>query len=676
MGYYACRLTVDEIKTIYERILALFLVNTSSGVSMGQHKMFQFRNAMTKEEKIQQHKEHTMKKATTLIISLAMLASLTACSEKAAETTREAKYLKYASMSPEEIVAEMSLEQKASQMVQPAIYNVSEKTMKKNDYGSILSTTDCIDAAEWRKTVDGFQNAAISSESGIPYIYGQDDVHGVNYCNNAVYFPHNIGQGAANDEELAYQVGLITADEAKLCHMLWNFSPCVAQSVDPRWGRTYESYGSDLDTITRLSTAYTRGLVDGGLVACAKHFFADGNVVYGTGEKGDVEMLIDRGDSQLSDAEIEELLKVYQAQIDAGVQTIMISHSSLNGVKMHENKEYIMKLKTDMGFEGFIVSDWGSVGNTSGATYQEQVITCVNAGIDMLMETDRFDEARDIIMDAVDSGDISEERIDDAVTRIIKVKKDAGLFDDPLLENITTEQQETGSIRYRSVAEQLVEKSLVLLKNDKDVLPFREGTKIYITGPASDNGQAQCGGWTMSWNGAPTENVPGVTTIREAFERYASDYGIEVIADENRASEADVVLLCVGEQAYAEWNGDTTDLELCGSLGLDGTVDAIAKAKELGKPTVTCIIAGRNVILNKNDYEGWDSVVMCYLPGSEGKGISDVLCGCADFSGKLPSDWYGSVEQIGTDEHFLERGYGGSYGADFTPRNEPETRTE
>lgn len=213
-----------------------------------------------------------MKKATTLIISLAMLASLTACSEKAAETTTEAKYLKYASMSPEEIVAEMSLEQKASQMVQPAVYNVSEKTMKKNDYGSILSTTDCIDAAKWRKTVDGFQNAAISSESGIPYIYGQDDVHGVNYCKNAVYFPHNIGQGAANDEELAYQVGLITADEAKLCHMLWNFSPCVAQSVDPRWGRTYESYGSDLDTITRLSTAYTRGLVDGGLVACAKHF--------------------------------------------------------------------------------------------------------------------------------------------------------------------------------------------------------------------------------------------------------------------------------------------------------------------------------------------------------------------------------------------------------------------
>ena len=612
---------------------------------------------------------HTMKKSIALIISLAMLASVTACSGKFEATN----YQQYTAMSSEEIVAGMTLEQKTAQMVQPAIYNVSAKTMKKNDYGSILSTTDCIDAAKWRKTVDDLQNAAIRSEAGIPYIYGQDDVHGVNYCRNAVYFPHNIGQGAANDEELAYQVGLITADEAKLCHMLWNFSPCVAQSVDPRWGRTYESYGSDLETITKLSTAYTKGLIDGGLVACTKHFFADGNVVYGTGEQSDVGRLIDRGDAQLSDAEIEKLLKVYQAQIDAGVQTIMISHSSLNGMKMHENKEYIMKLKDEMGFEGFIVSDWDAVGNTSASSYKEQIITSVNAGSDMLMETEHFEEARDIIIDAVESGDISQERVDDAVTRIIKVKKDAGLFDDPLLENIKTEQQETGSPEYRAVAEQLVEKSLVLLKNNKEVLPFKEGTKIYITGPASDNGQAQCGGWTMSWNGAPTKDIPGVTTILEAFEEYADDYGIEVITDNKKAADADAVLLCVGEQAYAEWNGDTEDLALCGSLGLEGNADAIKEAKKLGKPTVTCIVAGRNVILDEKDYDGWDSVVMCYLPGSEGKGISDVLCGCADFTGKLPSDWYGSLDQIGTDKCFLKRGYGESYGENFKPRKGPES---
>ena len=576
-------------------------------------------------------------------------------------------------MSPEEIVAGLSLEQKAAQMVMPAVYNISPDKMKANGYGSILSTVGSIDAASWRNVVDTYQDAALLSDAGIPYIYGQDDVHGVNYCLDAVYFPHNIGQGAADDEELAYQVGLVTADEAKLCHMLWNYSPCIAQSVDPRWGRTYESYGSNLETITRLSTAYTRGLLDGGLVVCAKHYFADGNVGYGTGEKGGTEMLIDRGDARLSGDEIRELLKVYQAQIDAGVQTIMISHSSVNGVKMHENKEYIMKLKEEMGFEGFIVSDWESVQHISGPSYREQVITSINAGIDMLMEVERFDEAKQIITDAVMSGEISEARVDDAVTRIIKVKKEAGLFEDPFLEKTETKQKETGSPEYRKIAEKLVEESLVLLKNDPDILPIREGAKVYITGPAADDASAQCGGWTIEWNGSSKKDIAGVTTIQDAFERYAGAYGIEVITNKRKAKDADVVLLCVGEQAYAEWNGDTADLELCGALGLPENRKAIEEARKLGKPTVACIIAGRNVIIDPEDFDGWGSVVMCYLPGSEGKGVSDVLCGCSDFAGRLPSPWYGSIDQIGTDTSFLERGYGLSYGSGFQPKKEPGT---
>ena len=631
-----------------------------------------------------------MKKAIASIMSLAVLLSVSSCTMQPAETTttaantettttaeapkettepEEIKYQRYVRMTPGEIVAEMTLEQKAYQMVQPAIYMTSNEDMKLHDYGSILSTSGPTTASEWRDIISGFQQAAIDSKSGIPFIYGQDDVHGVNYCVNAVYFPHNIGQGAANDEELAYQVGLITADEAKICNMMWNFSPVVAQSADPRWGRTYESYGSDLDIITRLSTAYTKGLIDGGIVACTKHFFADGNVKYGTGEQGDIKMLIDRGDARLSDEEINELLKVYQAQIDAGVQTIMISHSSLNGVKMHENKEYIMKLKDEMGFKGFIVSDWGSIQNIPASSYKEQVIKSVNAGIDMLMETDRFEEAKQIIVDAVGSGDISEDRVNDAVTRIIKVKKDVGLFDDPMLKDLKTEKSETGSPEYRKVAEKLVEESLVLLKNDKKTLPIKEGSKVCIMGPAADNGQVQCGGWTVGWNNAPSIDVEGVTTITEAFERYAKDYGIEIVKD---IKDCDIVLLYVGEQSYAEWNGDTEDLELCGMLGLSGNRKAIDDAARSGKPTVTCIVAGRQVILDKKDYGNWDSVVMCYLPGSEGKGISDVLCGCADFTGKLPSPWYGSVDEIGTDKCFLEKGYGLNYGDGFKARTEPD----
>lgn len=575
----------------------------------------------------------------------------------------EYKYISYASMSPEEIVSSLTLEQKAAQMVQPAVYSVTEADMKKNCYGSILSKYNSVSYKEWQDIVDGFQNSAVTSEAGIPYLYGQDDVHGVNYCDGAVIFPHNIGIGAANDPELTYEMGLATADEAKLCHMLWNFAPCVAQSADPRWGRTYESYGSDLEIIKSLSTAYTKGLIDGGTVACAKHFFADGNVAYGTGENSDVSRLMDRGDAVLSDDDIAELLAVYQAQIDAGVQTIMISHSSLNGVKMHENSEYIQRLKNEMGFSGFIVSDWNSVQNTSPSTYEQQVITSVNAGIDMLMEVDRYEEARQIIIKAAQNGDISEERINDAVTRIIRVKLNAGIFDDPMCDNIETKQTATGSDEYRQLAEKLVEESLVLLKNEGNVLPLTAGTSVYITGPAADNASAQCGGWTIDWNSSPTESINGVTTILDGFKEKADEYGITVITDKDEAANADIVLLVAGEQAYAEWNGDTPDLELCGKLGLKGNEAAINEVQKLNKPTVACIVAGRQVLISDH-FDQWDSVVMCYLPGSEGQGVANVLCGGADFSGKLPSPWYSSVEQIGSGECWLEKGFGLSYNAE------------
>ena len=604
-----------------------------------------------------------MKKALSLLLGLMMLLPLAARAE-----VTEYKYQRYATMTPEAIVAELTLEQKAAQMVQPILYRASVTPMQNNCYGSIYGDEGSQDAASWRKQVDMYQRAAIASEAGIPFVMAQDDVHGVGYCIGAVYFPQNIGVGAANDEELAYQMGLITADEARQCHMLWNLYPCVAQSNDPRWGRNYECYGSDLDAVARLGAAYTRGLIDGGVIACAKHYFGDGNVAYGTGEQSDYPRLIDRGDAVLSQDEIDALLEVYRAQIDAGVQTIMVSYSSLNGLKMHENGEYIWKLKDEMGFEGFVVSDSMAIKNTSPETYEEQVVGAINCGIDMLMEGERYDDAMYAIIDAVNDGRLSAERIDDAVTRIIRVKKDAGLFDDPLCENLETVQQQTGSEAYRAVAEKLVEESLVLVKNENDALPLKPGAKVYITGPAADDARAQCGGWTLGWNESRSQEIYGVTTVKKAFERYAGDYGVEIITNPERAADADVVLLCVGERAYAEWHGDTEDLALCGKLGLEGNREAIDAAKALGKPTVTCVVAGRQVIFDEADFDAWDSVVMCYLPGSEGKGISDVLCGCADFTGRLPEPWYASVDQIGTGEYFLEPGYGLSYGEGFAPR--------
>ena len=622
-----------------------------------------------------------MKKTIAKIMLAVMLFTTTACTANPNGTKKfpkgkyQYKYQWYATMTPEEIVGTLTLEQKAAQMVQPILYKTQAdelKPMATNCYGSIYGDEGMLTAEEWRKTLDEFQKEAIESEAGIPYIVAQDDVHGVGYCVDGVFFPHNIGQGAANDEELAYQVGKITADESRMCHMLWNLYPCVAQSNDPRWGRNYECYGSDLEQIKKLSTAYTKGLIDGGVVATAKHFFGDGNVKYETGERSDFARLIDRGDAQLTDAEIQELLKVYQAQIDAGVHVIMVSYSSLNGKKMHENAEYIGKLRTEMGFKGLIMSDSMAIQNTSPATFEEQVISAVNCGIDLLMEGLKYDEVRQIIIKAVREGKITEIRVNEAATRVIKLKKDIGLFEDPLCEKLTTVQKEPGSMEYRAVAEKLVEKSLVLLKNDNNTLPFKQGTKVYITGPNANNTRAQCGGWTMGWNQSHTSDITGVTTIQEAFERYAKDYGIEVITDPAEAEKADVVLLCVGEDAYAEWYGDLSDIDLRGiGMGMYNT-EAIDKARALKKPVVACIIAGRHLAMSTDDFNNWDSVVMCYLPGSEGKGVSDVLCGCANFSGKLPEPWYNATRKIGTDDQFFKTGYGLTYPEGFTPHQEPE----
>ena len=570
------------------------------------------------------------------------------------------KYLEYADMSVEEIVDSMTLEQKAAQMTMIACYNVNEDMMRDKCYGCILSKMDVFNYKEWQDYIRVMQEAAVSSESGIPFIYGQDDVHGVNYAKDTVIFPHNIGMGAAGDEDLMYEIGKITADEAKLCHMLWNYSPCLAQSVDPRWGRTYESYGSDLEMIKKLGSSYIKGVQDGGVVACAKHFFADGNVGYGTGEKDGIDMLIDRGDATLTGEEINDLLDVYQHMIDAGVKTIMVSHSSVNGVKMHENGEYIWELKNEMGFEGYIAGDWGSVSHTSPSTYKEQVITSVNSGIDMLMEVDTADEVINIIVNAVEDGDITEDRVNDAVSRIIKVKKEAGLFDDPYMADIETEKNETGSDEYREVATKAVEESLVLLKNEGDVLPLKRGSSIYVMGPAAEDNKAQCGGWTLDWNESSLETIPGLTTLKDGFIEKAQDANITVITDEEKAGDADVIVLCVGEQSYAEWNGDAENMDLCGDFALDGNAEAIEKAKSYGKPIVTCIVAGRNVFI-KDYIDDFDATVMCYLPGSEGEGVANVLYGLSSFSGKLPSPWYSSNEDIDSKIPWLEKGFGLEY---------------
>ena len=569
----------------------------------------------------------------------------------------------------EAIMARLTIEQKAAQMVQGAVYNVTESSMNTNDYGSLLSTfgSSFLNASDWKTLILKYQKSAVTSTARIPYIYGNDAVHGVNTCKGTVIFPHNIGIGAANDVELSYQMGLAVANEAKLTGMLWSFSPCLAAAQDPRWGRTYESYSSNTDIVAKLGSGFAKGMIDGGVLPCAKHFLGDGNVLFGTGETLDGEnRLIDRGNSQLSDEEIKNLLSVYKSMVDTGVKTVMLSHSSLNGTKMHENAKYINVLKTDLGFDGFVVSDWDSIHNIPGDNLKAQTITAINAGIDMLMEDRDFEQCRKYIVESVKEGTISIDRVNDAVTRILNVKKEMGILDDPMMEKVKAEVDTTGSQKYRDLSRKLVEESLILLKNDNKVLPIKKGTKIFVTGPAANDVGVQCGGWTLTWSGSSdAENknkkwIPEGKTILDGLNALATTYDLTIITDVNKAKDADMTLLCLGEKTYAEWNGDSADISITGKLGLAGNAETIKLAKDLQHPTVACIVAGRNVIMDEYMNQ-WDGIVMCYLPGSEGDGVANVLTGKSSFKGTLPMPYYSKVEDIRTNKILFPVGFGLKY---------------
>lgn len=577
-----------------------------------------------------------------------------------------------ASFSTEErvtsLLGQMSLMEKAGQMLQAERNKVTNAEMSSLRLGSVLSGGGSFPGnntvKDWNTMFQGLQGGALNTSHQIPLIYGVDAVHGLGLLQGAVVFPHNIGLGAANDPELMYQMGAAVAEEMKLVNILWNFGPCVAVSGDPRWGRTYESYSSDPTIVSTLAKAYMKGQMDHGVAATAKHYLADGGTTYGTGE---INSLLDRGDAQMSEEELRGIhLAPYKTLVDAGVKIVMASFSSYEGIKMHEN-EYLITdvLKGELGFKGFVVSDWEAMNALSGSNFEEDIALAINAGVDMLMEPNNYKDAINAIVNNVNSGKISEERINDAVSRILTVKFDMGLFEDPYQEKLTKEVTKLGCDGYREVAKQLVEKSMVLLKNDNNLLPLKLGQKIFVTGPAANDMGLQCGGWGLSWQGQMDNGKGKITegiTILEGIKEYADTFGVEIITDESRAAEADVVILAIGEVPYAEFEGDTTDLSITGEKAHPDNVSTIDFVNSLDKPVITLLVAGRNVLFS--DYmEQWDSIVMCYLPGTQGDGIASVLYAESPFSGKLAMPYYNSVEDIGKEDaqSLFEVGYGLSY---------------
>jgi beta-glucosidase len=478
----------------------------------------------------------------------------------------------------------------------------------------------------------------------IPLIYGVDAVHGHNNVKGAVIFPHNIGLGAANDADLMRRIGTATAAEVAATSITWNFGPTVAVAQDIRWGRIYESYSEETEIVSRLGAAYIEGLQGERLtdpqtiLATAKHFVGDGGTVWGTSTTNDYE--IDQGVTEADEATLRAVhLPPYEAALDAGAESVMISYSSWGGMKMHA-QEYLITdvLRGELGFEGFIVSDWGGIDQIT-SNYYDAVVTAINAGIDMNMVPYDYKRYIETLTEAVENGDVSEARIDDAVRRILTVKFALGLFErptsDPALLDVV------GSADHRALAREAVAKSLVLLKNDGGALPLAKDTPtIFVGGVPADDLGIQCGGWTIEWQGKTGALTEG-TTILEAIE---AAMGESTVVRYNRFGKfdgtADVGIAVVGERPYAEGKGDRDDLTLS-----DRDLAVIEKLRANSETLIVVLISGRPMVVTEVVDEA-DAFVAAWLPGTEGQGVADVLFGDVPFTGKLSFTWPRTNDQL------------------------------
>ncbi|WP_287157417.1 glycoside hydrolase family 3 N-terminal domain-containing protein, partial [Chloroflexus sp.] len=493
-----------------------------------------------------------------------------------------------------------------------------------------------------------FQQAALNTRLGIPLIYGADGVHGHNNLYGAVIFPHNIGLGAANNPQLMEQIGRATALEMAATGVFWNYAPAVMVPQDVRWGRTYEGFAERPDHVAALASAFLRGLqapdiaAPNRVIGTPKHFLGDGGTAWGSSTTENYQL--DQGETFGDEAFLRTVhLPPYQALIAAGAQTIMASYSSWNGQKMHASSYWLTDvLKRELGFAGFVVSDWAAIDQIS-PDYDQAVITAINAGIDMNMVP--YDAQRFIasLTRAVERGAVSEERIDDAVRRILTVKFAMGLFEQPFAHTALSDQ--IGSAQHRQLARTAVAQSLVLLKNDADLLPLpKDIGHLYIGGQAAHDLGIQVGGWTIEWQGRTGPIIPG-TTILEGIQAAVSPQTVVEYNQHGRFTgdpgAADAVCIAVvGELPYAEGRGDSASLSLPPAENR-----VLRRMEEACARLIVVLVAGRPLLVT-DDLSKWDALVMAWLPGSEGAGVADVLFGDQPFRGRLPVTWPRSLDQL------------------------------
>ncbi len=564
------------------------------------------------------------------------------------------------------LLANMTLQQKVAQMIQPEIRDITVEDMRKYGFGSYLNGGGAFPnnnkhstPEDWVSLAEKMYQASVDDSldgSNIPTMWGTDAVHGHNNVIGATLFPHNIGLGATNNPELIEKIAEITATEVMVTGIDWVFAPTVAVVRDDRWGRTYEGYSEDPEIVRTYSASIVKGLQghankdflgDKRVISTIKHFIGDGGTAGGD----------DQGDNLSTEQELFTLhAQGYVGGLTAGAQSVMASFNSWQGEKVHGHKYLLTDvLKNRMGFDGFVVGDWNGHGQVKGCI-KENCSRAVNAGLDIFMvPTEAWKPLYENIIAQVNKGDIPQSRIDDAVTRILRVKLRAGLFEKPSPANrvLSSKTALIGAEQHRKVARQAVRESLVLLKNKGHLLPVSAQQRILVAGNAADNIGKQSGGWSITWQGTGNKNTDfiGASSIYSGIEKKVNDAGGQVTLsiDGSYTEKPDVAIVVFGEEPYAEGHGDIDNLEY--QRGNKKDLALLNSFKEKGIPVVAVFISGRPMWVNA-ELNASDAFVAAWLPGSEGKAVADLLLADEnnniqhDFKGKLSFSWPKSSTQI------------------------------
>ncbi len=537
----------------------------------------------------------------------------------------------------DDLLGRMTLEEKIGQMTLVERWALAPGDVSSGRVGNVLSGGGDWPAdnspAGWVEAIDALDAQAASSRLGIPLLYAVDAVHGFGHLPQATVFPHQIGLGATGDPELVGRVGEAVGDELAALGIDIDYAPVVGPARDDRWGRTYEAYGEDPAASAQLSEAFIVGLQGTGVLATAKHYLGDGGTQGGT----------DRGDVDATDEEVRELfLEPYRRAVDAGVASVMVSFSSIRGEPMTASEHWVTDvLKGELGFEGFVVSDYAAaqlLDGDAGDLSDEDVRRTIAAGIDLVMVPTDTATFHQRLTALVESGEIPTDRIDDAVRRVLTAKFEAGAF-----ERQGGDPQRLagfGSQEHRDLAREAVARSVVVLANDDDTLPLAASGRVLVAGAAADDLGRQSGGWTLGWQGQEG-NLREGTTILEGVRELVGDAGVTYSPDGSATGPFDAAVVVVGERPYAEWEGDLGDGDMRPAPDEAALVRQVAA---LGVPTVLVLLSGRPLDITP-ELALVDAAVAAWLPGTEGGGVTDVLFGEEPASGRLPVSWPTSVAQ-------------------------------